>query len=127
MPTDSEIEIRPVFEAEDFGAEFTPALREQEVRLARESRAARQSRKALASHNATKFNRNGGTMLVQPYLMFDGRCEEAVEFYKKALGANVEMLMRYKDAPEPPPPGMVPPGLGKQGHARVVAHRRIRP
>ena len=33
MPGESEIEIRPIFEAEDFGAEFTPALREQEERL----------------------------------------------------------------------------------------------
>src|SRR5262249_54697033 len=49
-------------------------------------------------------------MSVQPYLFFDGRCEEAIEFYKKALGAKVDMLMRYKDSPEPPPPGMVPPG-----------------
>jgi PhnB protein len=39
-------------------------------------------------------------MHVQPYLMFNGRCEEALEFYKKALGANVEMMMRFKDAPE---------------------------
>jgi PhnB protein len=49
-------------------------------------------------------------MQVQSYLMFEGRCEEAIEFYKKALGAKVEMLMRFKDSPEPPPPGMVPPG-----------------
>ena len=35
-----------------------------------------------------------------PYLFFDGRCEEAIEFYKKALGAKVEMMMRFKDAPE---------------------------
>ncbi len=49
-------------------------------------------------------------MLVQPYLFFDGRCEEAVEFYRSALGAEVVMLMRYKDCPDPPPPGMVPPG-----------------
>ena len=40
-------------------------------------------------------------MQVQPYLFFDGRCEEAIEFYKKALGAKVEMLMRFKDSPEP--------------------------
>ena len=39
-------------------------------------------------------------MQVQPYLSFEGRCEEAIEFYKKALGAKVEMLMRFKDAPE---------------------------
>jgi len=49
-------------------------------------------------------------MQVQAYLFFDGRCEEAVEFYRRALGAEVEMLMRYKDSPEPPPPGMVAPG-----------------
>ena len=48
-------------------------------------------------------------MQVQPYLFFDGRCEEAVEFYKKALDAKVEMLMRWKDSPEPPQPGMCPP------------------
>jgi PhnB protein len=51
-------------------------------------------------------------MHVQPYLFFDGRCEEALEFYKSALGAKVEMLLRFKDSPEPPAPGMVPPGSG---------------
>ena len=40
-------------------------------------------------------------MTVQPYLQFDGRCEEALEFYKKAVGAKVEMLMRFKESPEP--------------------------
>jgi len=49
-------------------------------------------------------------MRVEPYLFFDGRCEEAIEFYKKTLGAEVLMLMRFKDSPEPPQPGMVPPG-----------------
>jgi len=49
-------------------------------------------------------------MQVQSYLFFDGRCEEAIEFYKRALGAKVEMLMRFKDSPEPAQPGMVPPG-----------------
>ena len=39
--------------------------------------------------------------IVQPYLLFDGRCEEAVEFYRKALGAQVESLVRFKDSPEP--------------------------
>lgn len=48
-------------------------------------------------------------MQVQPYLFFDGRCEEAVEFYRTALGAQVDMLMRFKDSPEQNP-GMVPPG-----------------
>jgi PhnB protein len=49
-------------------------------------------------------------MQVQPYLFFDGRCEEAVEFYRRTLGAEVIMLLRFKDSPEPPQPGMVPPG-----------------
>jgi PhnB protein len=41
-------------------------------------------------------------MKIEPYLWgFAGRCEEAVEFYKKALGAEVQMLMRFKDSPEP--------------------------
>jgi PhnB protein len=49
-------------------------------------------------------------MRVQPYLFFDGRCEEAIGFYQRTLGAKVEALIRYKDSPEPPQPGMVPPG-----------------
>jgi PhnB protein len=49
-------------------------------------------------------------MQVTPYLFFDGRCEEAIEFYKKALGAEVGMMMRLKESPDPPPPGMMPPG-----------------
>jgi PhnB protein len=38
--------------------------------------------------------------LVRPYLFFGGRCEEAIEFYRTALGAEVQMLMRYKESPE---------------------------
>ncbi|MDB0528450.1 VOC family protein [Ralstonia solanacearum] len=55
-------------------------------------------------------------MLVQPYLFFEGRCEEALEFYKKTFGAKVDMLMRYKEAPPGAEPkaeqcgGVVPPG-----------------
>jgi PhnB protein len=40
-------------------------------------------------------------MIVQSYLMFNGRCEEAIEFYRKALGAQVTMMMRFKENPEP--------------------------
>jgi PhnB protein len=40
-------------------------------------------------------------MHVQPYLFFDGRCEEAIEFYREALGAKVARLMRFKESPEP--------------------------
>jgi|SRR5436190_23014116 len=45
------------------------------------------------------------TQEIQPYLFFDGRCEEALEFYRKTLGAEVVMMMRFKDSPEPPQPG----------------------
>ncbi len=48
-------------------------------------------------------------MQVQPYVFFEGRCEEALGFYRRALGAEVVMQMRYKDAPDPqvrpPAPG----------------------
>ena len=40
-------------------------------------------------------------MQVEPYLFFDGRCEEALEFYKKAIGAEVTALIRFKDSPDP--------------------------
>ena len=50
-------------------------------------------------------------MQVQPYLFFDGRCEEAVEFYKARLDAKVEMLMRFKENPEP---AANPPGAGEK-------------
>ena len=39
-------------------------------------------------------------MKVQPYLVFNGRCEEALEFYKRALGAEVSTLMRFKESPD---------------------------
>lgn len=50
--------------------------------------------------------------LIQSYLFFSGRCAEAVEFYRQALGAVVELSIRYKESPEPPPPGMMPPNWG---------------
>lgn len=49
-------------------------------------------------------------MQVQPYLFFEGRCEEAIDFYRTALGAELLMLMRFSESPEPHQPGMVPPG-----------------
>jgi PhnB protein len=52
--------------------------------------------------------------LVEPYLFFGGRCEEALEFYRTALGAQVDYLILYKDSPEPMPPGMLAPGFEKK-------------
>jgi PhnB protein len=49
-------------------------------------------------------------MLINTYLNFDGRCDEAIAFYKKALGAELVMLMRNNETPESPPPGMLAPG-----------------
>lgn len=53
-------------------------------------------------------------MKVEAYLSFEGRCEEALEFYQKALGAEVTMLMRMNESPEPHPPGSLPPGAEKK-------------
>ena len=58
-------------------------------------------------------------MALQPYLFFDGRCEEALDFYKQALGAEVQMLMRWKDNPSQE---MTPPG---QGEKVMHAHLKI--
>ena len=68
-------------------------------------------------------------MAIEPYLFFNGCCEQAIEFYKKALGAEVLMVMRYKESPELPPPGMVPAGWENKimhtslriGNANVMA------
>jgi PhnB protein len=48
---------------------------------------------------------------IEPYLFFGGRCEEALDFYRTALGAQVDILLRHKDSPELPPPGMLPSGF----------------
>jgi PhnB protein len=65
-------------------------------------------------------NPGGIAMQLEPYLFFDGRCEEAIEFYRTKLGAEVTMLMRYKDTPEPHQPGMIPPGAeNKVMHASL--------
>jgi PhnB protein len=49
-------------------------------------------------------------MNIQPYLYFNGRCEEAFEFYREALGAESLMMMRFNESPIPHQPGMLPPG-----------------
>jgi PhnB protein len=60
-------------------------------------------------------------MQVQPYLQFDGRCDEALDFYRRALGAEIDMLMRFKDHPQGAQPGMVPPGAEEK-----VMHASLR-
>lgn len=46
-----------------------------------------------------------------PYLTFGGRCEEAIAFYTAALGAQTDMILRFKDSPQPMPPGVLAPGF----------------
>lgn len=59
--------------------------------------------------------------IVEPYLYFRGNCEEAVEFYESALGATRVMLMRFEEAPEQPPEGMLAPGWDKKVmHASIL-------
>jgi PhnB protein len=58
-------------------------------------------------------------MPVQPYLFFDGRCEEAIDFYKKELGAKVEMMMRFKEAPEQ---SSDPNSCGPGGNGDKIMH-----
>src|SRR5690606_38235310 len=63
------------------------------------------------------MQRTGGKAVpVTPYLFFDGRCEEAIEFYTKALGAKVEMLMRFKECPDTPSAECMPSDPNKIMH-----------
>jgi PhnB protein len=59
-------------------------------------------------------------MYIQPYLFFNGRCEEALNFYQKTLGAEVTFLMRFKDSPDPQAKANCGPGMDdKVMHANV--------
>ncbi|QEH36121.1 hypothetical protein OJF2_46810 [Aquisphaera giovannonii] len=51
---------------------------------------------------------------ITPYLFFGGRCEEALAFYGKAIGAEIDMLMRYDESPQPAPPGRLQAGFEKK-------------
>lgn len=58
---------------------------------------------------------------VQPYLFFRGRCEEAIEYYKSKLGAEVDMMLRFSDNPDKPPRDKVPVELDNR-----IMHAAIR-
>jgi PhnB protein len=64
-------------------------------------------------------------MLVQSYLFFNGRCEEAIEFYRKTLGAQVTMMMRFKENPEPMTEGCGPGGAPIPGENIMHASFKI--
>lgn len=92
MIEESEIEIRPFYEAED----FAPCDPEGRVAALEEGLS-----RAMAGQKA----------IVQPYLFFDGNCAEALEFYKRALGARVGTVMRTSECPDPLPASMQKPGI----------------
>jgi len=58
---------------------------------------------------------------LQPYLFFGGRCEEAIELYRRVLDARVEQCLRFHESPDPVPPGMLPPG--RENH---IMHAAVR-
>jgi PhnB protein len=63
------------------------------------------------------------TNAVMPYLFFAGRCEEALVFYQRAAGAEIDMILRFHESPEPLPPGMIPEGFAdKVMHAAFRLH-----
>jgi len=55
--------------------------------------------------------------IIEPYLFFDGNCEEAVQFYRDKLGAKIEMMMRYEDCPED-----LPPEMATEENANKIMH-----
>jgi len=65
-------------------------------------------------------------MQVQPYLFFDGRCDEAIAFYRDTLDAEVTMLMRFKDAPPSPPGGTDPAPCDAAISGDKVMHASLR-
>jgi hypothetical protein len=61
--------------------------------------------------------------IIQPYLFFNGNCEQAVEFYRAALGAQVEFSIRYNESPEPPPRHGSTRFPARRGHCRRASER----
>lgn len=102
MPEESEIEIRPFFEMQDFAsADLDGEFAKQEDRLLEK----------LTLREST----------VQPYLFFGGRCEEALAYYERSLGASVVMKLRFSESPDPIPEGMLQAGFeNKIMHASLT-------
>ena len=105
------VEVRPLFDLS--GLRKSPRFREPlsisgpPVRPLGERRATDRPQTPTSGETMT------GTTIT-PYLFFGGRCDEALAFYRTALGAEVEMLMRFDESPEPPPPGMLQAGFEKK-------------
>lgn len=92
MLEDSDIEIRPFYEMADFAeADPSGSVAAQEETLAT----------AMATQSAT----------IMPYLFFSGRCEEALAYYERAIGAKIGQVMRFNESPDAVPEGLLPPGF----------------
>jgi PhnB protein len=65
----------------------------------------------MSTNTSTSSSAHAGEPVVEPYLYFNGRCEEALAFYTKAIGAKVTSVHRFKESPEPIPAGQLPPGF----------------
>ncbi|NMH61288.1 YciI family protein [Alteromonas ponticola] len=89
MPDASDIEVRPLFEMQDF-AEIPGAD------------------DALEKEEGMRMHLGMRSASLNAYLFFDGRCEEAMEYYQQHLGANINLMMRFSDSPEPFPEGALP-------------------
>lgn len=102
MPEDSEIEIRQFFEIEDFAEVDSDGQFAQQENALRDRMAIQES-------------------TVQPYLFFSGRCEEALEFYERSLGAKIVMKMRFSESPDSVPEGTLQAGFeNKIMHSSMV-------
>lgn len=102
MEEESDIEIRPFYELEDFAEIDTSGeIREHETGL----------RNTMAMQQAT----------LNPYVFFSGHCEEALNYYRQHLGAKIDALIRFSDSPEPIPEGTLPKGFeNKVMHAEFT-------
>jgi PhnB protein len=78
------------------------------------SNAAMEKMKKLVRKNPKIHGETITGTAITPYLFFGGRCAEALEFYRKSLGAEVETVMRYDESPQPPPPGFLAAGFEKK-------------
>jgi len=81
------------------------------------------------SKDTKPFLMSSPAQTITPYLFFGGRCEEAIQFYQSAVGAEVEMMMKFNESPQPMPPGMLPAGFEEKvmhatfrvGETRIMA------
>jgi len=111
-------------------AEFTPLLLQFPVKpspalfdvCCRRGICVRTTREITTNRKTMSTSQRNRCRSALPF--FNGNCEQAVDFYRKALGAEVEMMMRFKESPEAPPPGTVPAGYDDKIMHTELPHRQ---